>query len=145
MTDAEKQEKQIVVKKLAEMEEELKLLALSENLTDQTLDQLKSDNARLREGIARLILPHNIYQLLTPPNTHIHASHPNPNANDIVTHDDSSSLPIAPAVAHIHNASPPRCRNRATIGSRRQLIEGDTGTGIGGVRDYAHDTNAISS
>jgi len=49
MTDAEKQEKQIVVKKLAEMEEELKLLALSENLTDQTLDQLKSDNARLRE------------------------------------------------------------------------------------------------
>jgi len=49
MTDAEKREKQIVVKKLAEMEEELKLLALSENLTDQTLDQLKSDNARLRE------------------------------------------------------------------------------------------------
>jgi len=38
MTDAEKREKQIVVKKLAEMEEELK-----------TLDQLKSDNARLRE------------------------------------------------------------------------------------------------
>ena len=53
MTDAEKREKQIVLKKLAEMEEELKvgisyaisykyfmfclfqLLALSENLTDQ--------------------------------------------------------------------------------------------------------------
>merc|ERR1712110_614116 len=38
VTDAEKREKQIVLKKLAEMEEELKLLALSENLTDQTLD-----------------------------------------------------------------------------------------------------------
>jgi len=109
------------------------------------LPQRHMDTVFAPGGIARLILPHNIYQLLTPPNTHIHASHPNPNANDIVTHDDSSSLPITSAVAHIHNASPPRCRNRATIGSRRQLIEGDTGTGIGGVRDYAHDTNAISS
>ena len=35
VTDQEKREKKIVVKKLAEMEEELKLLALSENLTDQ--------------------------------------------------------------------------------------------------------------
>merc|ERR1719331_2311562 len=34
VTDQEKREKKIVVKKLAEMEEELKLLALSENLTD---------------------------------------------------------------------------------------------------------------
>jgi len=55
MTDAEKREKQIVLKKLAEMEEELKLLALSENLTDQTLDQLKADNARLRQENEALI------------------------------------------------------------------------------------------
>jgi len=44
-----------VVKKLAEMEEELKLLALSENLTDQTLDQLKSDNTRLRDENTALL------------------------------------------------------------------------------------------
>merc|ERR1712079_354742 len=55
VTDAEKREKQIVLKKLAEMEEELKLLALSENLTDQTLDQLKADNARLRQENEALI------------------------------------------------------------------------------------------
>jgi len=54
-TDQEKREKQIVVKKLAEMEEELKLLALSENLTDQTLDQLKNDNARLRDENGALL------------------------------------------------------------------------------------------
>jgi len=55
VTDQEKREKQIVVKKLAEMEEELKLLALSENLTDQTLDQLKNDNARLRDENGALL------------------------------------------------------------------------------------------
>ena len=104
VTDQEKREKKIVVKKLAEMEEELKvrvcinvtkfgtqyywnyfqLLALSENLTDQvrsllsfdgfipiiktdrfryfayiftfqTLDQLKSDNCRLRDENTALL------------------------------------------------------------------------------------------
>jgi len=55
VTDQEKREKGIVVKKLAEMEEELKLLALSENLTDQTLDQLKNDNARLRDENGALL------------------------------------------------------------------------------------------
>jgi hypothetical protein len=55
VTDQEKREKKIVVKKLAEMEEELKLLALSENLTDQTLDQLKSDNNRLRSENTALL------------------------------------------------------------------------------------------
>merc|ERR1712029_779958 len=55
VTDQEKREKKIVVKKLAEMEEELKLLALSENLTDQTLDQLKSDNTRLRDENTALL------------------------------------------------------------------------------------------
>merc|ERR1719468_645634 len=44
ISDTEKREKKVLEKKLAEMEEELKLLALSENLTDQTLDQLKADN-----------------------------------------------------------------------------------------------------
>merc|ERR1719216_398884 len=55
VTDQEKREKKIVVKKLAEMEEELKLLALSENLTDQTMDQLKSDNQRLRDENQALV------------------------------------------------------------------------------------------
>lgn len=46
--DTQKQEKDDVVTKLTQMEKELKMLAVSENLTDQTLDQLKVDNSRLR-------------------------------------------------------------------------------------------------
>jgi len=49
LSDVEKREKIIVVKKLEEMEEELKLLAYSENLTDQTLEQLRADNLKLTE------------------------------------------------------------------------------------------------
>merc|ERR1719510_907605 len=55
LSDTEKREKKIVEKKLMEMEEELKLLALSENLTDQTLSQLKSDNQRLRDENQALV------------------------------------------------------------------------------------------
>jgi len=49
LSEAEKREKIVVLKKLEEMEEELKLLAYSENLTDQTLNQLRADNSTLRE------------------------------------------------------------------------------------------------
>merc|ERR1712008_554498 len=42
-------------KKPSEMEEELKLLALSENLTDQQLEHLKNDNQRLRDENGALI------------------------------------------------------------------------------------------
>merc|ERR1712025_264437 len=49
VSDAEKREKLIVIKKLEGLEKELKLLAYSESLTDQTLDQLRLENNRLRE------------------------------------------------------------------------------------------------
>lgn len=49
VSDAEKREKLIVIKKLEGLEKELKLLAYSESLTDQTLDQLRVENNRLRE------------------------------------------------------------------------------------------------
>merc|ERR1719433_246130 len=49
VSDAEKREKLIVIKKLEGLEKELKLLAYSESLTDQTLDQLRIENNRLRE------------------------------------------------------------------------------------------------
>jgi hypothetical protein len=55
LTDTEKQEKKALEKKLSEMEEELKLLALSENLTDQQLEHLKNDNQRLRDENGALI------------------------------------------------------------------------------------------
>merc|ERR1711874_356512 len=55
LIDTEKKEKQALEKKLAEMEEELKLLALSENLTDQQLEHLKNDNQRLRDENGALI------------------------------------------------------------------------------------------
>lgn len=55
LSDTEKKEKQALEKKLAEMEEELKLLALSENLTDQQLEHLKNDNQRLRDENGALI------------------------------------------------------------------------------------------
>merc|ERR1712001_447980 len=55
LSDTEKKEKQALEKKLAEMEEELKLLALSENLTDQQLELLKNDNQRLRVENGALI------------------------------------------------------------------------------------------
>lgn len=55
LTDTEKKEKMALEKKLSEMEEELKLLALSENLTDQQLEHLKNDNQRLRDENGALI------------------------------------------------------------------------------------------
>jgi len=55
LTDTEKKEKLALEKKLSEMEEELKLLALSENLTDQQLEHLKNDNQRLRDENGALI------------------------------------------------------------------------------------------
>merc|ERR1711956_87048 len=55
LTDTEKKEKIALEKKLSEMEEELKLLALSENLTDQQLEHLKNDNQRLRDENGALI------------------------------------------------------------------------------------------
>jgi hypothetical protein len=55
LTETEKKEKKALEKKLCEMEEELKLLALSENLTDQQLEHLKNDNQRLRDENGALI------------------------------------------------------------------------------------------
>ena len=46
--EKDKQEDDEINKKVAEMEEELKLLSYSENLTDQAMGQLKADNERLR-------------------------------------------------------------------------------------------------
>ena len=46
--EKDKEEDQEVAKKMAEMEEELKMLSYSESLTDQALGQLKADNERLR-------------------------------------------------------------------------------------------------
>ena len=45
--EKDKEEDQEVAKKMAEMEEELKMLSYSESLTDQALGQLKADNERL--------------------------------------------------------------------------------------------------
>jgi len=53
--EQKKKEEEDVVKKLTEMEEELKMLTFSENLTDQTLNQLKSDNERLRHEKTALL------------------------------------------------------------------------------------------
>lgn len=55
LSETEKKEKRALEKKLSEMEEELKLLALSENLTDQQLEHLKNDNQRLRDENGALI------------------------------------------------------------------------------------------
>lgn len=55
VTQRMKREKATVLKKMNEMEEELKLLAFSGNLTDKTLDQLKSDNDRLRSENSALL------------------------------------------------------------------------------------------
>merc|ERR1712176_1370306 len=49
VSDGEKREKLIVIKKLEGLEKELKLLAYSESLTDQTLEQLRVENNRLRK------------------------------------------------------------------------------------------------
>ena len=46
--EKDKEEDEKVAKKMSEMEEELKMLSYSENLTDQDLGQLKDDNERLR-------------------------------------------------------------------------------------------------
>merc|ERR1719278_846541 len=53
--DIERREKKEVMGKLHEMEKELKLLAKSESMTDQSLNQLKGDNNRLREENLSLI------------------------------------------------------------------------------------------
>lgn len=55
VTHMMKKEKEIVVRKMTEMEEELKLLAVSGNLTDKTLEQLKTDNDRLRSENTALL------------------------------------------------------------------------------------------
>lgn len=55
VTHKMKKEKEIVVRKMTEMEEELKLLAVSGNLTDKTLEQLKTDNDRLRSENTALL------------------------------------------------------------------------------------------
>ena len=53
--EKDKEEDQEVAKKMAEMEEELKMLSYSENLTDQALGQLKADNERLRDERGSLL------------------------------------------------------------------------------------------
>lgn len=53
--DTRKQEKEEVVARLTKMEKELKVLAVSENITDQTLEQLKVDNSRLRSENRNLV------------------------------------------------------------------------------------------
>jgi len=55
LSDIERREKKEVMGKLHEMEKELKLLAKSESMTDQSLNQLKGDNNRLREENLSLI------------------------------------------------------------------------------------------
>ena len=51
----DKDEDEKVAKKMSEMEEELKMLSYSENLTDQALGQLKDDNERLRDERGSLL------------------------------------------------------------------------------------------
>ena len=53
--EKDKQEDDEINKKVAEMEEELKLLSYSENLTDQALGQLKADNEKLRDERGSLL------------------------------------------------------------------------------------------
>ena len=51
----EKKEDEEVAKKFKEIEEELKILSFSENLTDQALGQLKVDNEKLRSERSSLL------------------------------------------------------------------------------------------
>lgn len=53
--DAKKQEKEQVVDRLTKMEHELKVLVVSENLTDQSLSQLQLDNSQLRAENRNLV------------------------------------------------------------------------------------------
>jgi len=55
LQDIEQREQKDVAEKLGMLEKELKMLAESENMTDQTLLQLKSDNSRLREENKSLV------------------------------------------------------------------------------------------
>lgn len=55
VSDNQKEEKIAMEKKLSEMEDKIKLLTMTDTVTDQTLSQLKSDNSRLREENAGLI------------------------------------------------------------------------------------------
>jgi len=55
VSDNQKEERIAMEKKLSEMEEKLKLLTMTDNASDQTVTQLKSDNNRLREENAGLI------------------------------------------------------------------------------------------
>jgi len=60
VSDNQKEEKIAMEKKLSEMEEKIKLLTMTDSMTDQaensqTLSQLKTDNSRLREENAGLI------------------------------------------------------------------------------------------
>lgn len=53
--DTKKQEREEVVDRLTKMEHELKVLAVSENLTDQSLGQLQLDNSQLRAENRNLV------------------------------------------------------------------------------------------
>merc|ERR550532_3347470 len=53
--EEDKKEDAAAAKKLAEIEEELKILSFSENLTDQALGQLKVDNQTLRDERSSLL------------------------------------------------------------------------------------------
>ena len=53
--EIEKKEDEQVAKKFKEIEEELKILSFSENLTDQALGQLKVDNEKLRSERSSLL------------------------------------------------------------------------------------------
>ena len=53
--EIEKKEDEQVAKKFKEIEEELKILSFSENLTDQALGQLKVDNEKLRDERSSLL------------------------------------------------------------------------------------------
>jgi len=53
--EKDKEEDAEVAKKLTEIEEELKILSFSENLTDQALGQLKIDNEKLRDERSSLL------------------------------------------------------------------------------------------
>jgi len=46
--DQKKQEKDDVVQRMTKMESNLKMLVVSETITDQTMQQMKLDNTRLR-------------------------------------------------------------------------------------------------
>jgi len=55
VSDNQKEEKIAMEKKLSEMEEKIKLLTMTDGVSDQTLTQLKEDNSRLKEENAGLI------------------------------------------------------------------------------------------